>query len=157
MSSILSSEYLLSILPIDLKQHINHTDTDSIYVATSEILEFAKFFRNDQMLQMETITSLTCVDYIEYFEIVYHLRSMKRNSTMVFRTRIFNRSNPKLSSVSSVWRGADLQEREVFDLMGIEFSNHPNLSRILLWEGFDGHPLRKDFEYIDLTSKNNAT
>jgi len=153
MSSILFSEYLLSILPNDLKQHITHVDTDSLYVATSKIFLFAEFFRNNQMLQMETITSLTAVDYIEYFEIVYHLRSMKRNTWMVFRTRIFDRSNPKLPSVSSVWRGADLQEREVFDLMGIEFSNHPNLSRILLWEGFNGHPLRKDFEYIDLTGK----
>ena len=50
-----------------------------------------------------------------------------------------------MSSVFSVWKGADLQEREVWDLMGIRFDGHPNMKRVMLWEGFDGHPLRKDF------------
>lgn len=154
MSTILSSEDLLSILPDDLKQSIEDTNFDSICVVPSQVLEFGKFFRNDSRLQMETIISLTCVDYIEFFEIVYHLRSMKRNTSMMFSTKIFDRSAPNLPSVYSVWRGADLQEREVFDLMGIKFINHPNMSRILLWEGFNGHPLRKDFEYVDLTDKN---
>ena len=154
MSTILSSEDLLTILPDDLKQSIQDTNFDSICVVPSQVLEFGKFFRNDSRLQMETIISLTCVDYIEFFEIVYHLRSMKRNTSMMFSTKIFDRSAPNLPSVYSVWRGADFQEREVFDLMGIKFINHPNMSRILLWEGFNGHPLRKDFEYIDLTDKN---
>ena len=154
MSTILLSEYLLTILPDDLKQSITDTKVDSICVGPSQVHKFGKFLRNDSRLQMETIISLTCVDYIEFFEIVYHLRSMKRNTTMMFSTKIFDRSAPNLPSVSAVWRGADLQEREVFDLMGIKFINHPNMSRILLWEGFNGHPLRKDFEYIDLADKN---
>ena len=154
MSTILLSEDLLTILPDDLKQSITDTKVDSICVGPSQVHKFGKFLRNDSRLQMETIISLTCVDYIEFFEIVYHLRSMKRNTTMMFSTKIFDRSAPNLPSVSAVWRGADLQEREVFDLMGIKFINHPNMSRILLWEGFNGHPLRKDFEYIDLADKN---
>ena len=157
MSTILYSENLVEILRDDLKNSINDTNLDSISISPSEVLKFAKFFRNDPRLQMETIISLTGVDYIEFFEIVYHLRSMKRNTSMIFCTQIFDRSDPNLPSVSSIWRGADLQEREVFDLMGIRFTNHPNMSRILLWEGFNGHPLRKDFEYIDLTDKNNAS
>ena len=154
MSTILSSQDLLAILPDELQKSITDTTKDSLCVSHSEILKFAKFFRNNPKLQMETLISLTAVDYIEYFEIVYHLLSMKRNSRLTFCTRIFDRNDPKLSSLSSIWRGADLQEREIFDLMGIEFIDHPNMSRILLWEGFNGHPLRKDFEYIDLLDKN---
>ena len=52
---------------------------------------------------------------------------------------------PSVISITSVWRGAELQEREIYDLMGIYFDNHPNMKRLLLWENFDGHPLRKDF------------
>ena len=60
--------------------------------------------------------------------------------------KIFTLKNqPEIESVYSLWKGADFQEREVFDLMGIHFNNHPNLKRILLWDGFPGHPLRKDF------------
>ena len=58
---------------------------------------------------------------------------------------IFDRSNPTAPSVIDIWRGADYQEREIYDLMGIQFKDHPNLKRLLLWEGFDGHPLRKDY------------
>ena len=151
MTKILSTEYLITILPDDLKKSVIDIADDCLYIPTQDVLKFAKFLRNDSRLQLESIISLTGVDYIEYFEIVYHIRSMIRNSSMIFATRIFDRSSPKLSSVVSVWRGAELQEREVFDLMGIEFANHPQMSRILLWEGFNGHPLRKDFEYIDLT------
>jgi NADH:ubiquinone oxidoreductase subunit C len=55
------------------------------------------------------------------------------------------REGAEVSSLVELWRGADFQEREVYDLMGIRFSGHPNLKRILLWEGFEGHPLRKDY------------
>ena len=56
-----------------------------------------------------------------------------------------SRTEPSVISITSVWRGAELQEREIYDLMGIYFDNHPNMKRLLLWENFDGHPLRKDF------------
>ena len=59
--------------------------------------------------------------------------------------RLYGREEPELPSVISVWRGADLQEREVWDLMGIRFEGHPNMKRIMLWERFPGHPHRKDF------------
>ena len=55
------------------------------------------------------------------------------------------RIDPKVKSVISVWRGAELQEREIYDLMGIMYEGHPNMKRLLLWENFEGHPLRKDF------------
>ncbi|GAH82618.1 unnamed protein product [marine sediment metagenome] len=63
----------------------------------------------------------------------------------MLKVRCYDRENPTLPSVVGIWRGADFQEREIFDLFGIGFEGHPNLRRIVLWEGFEGHPLRKDF------------
>ena len=61
------------------------------------------------------------------------------------RSRIYGREEPTAPSVVGVWQGADFQEREIWDLMGVHFTGHPNMKRIMLWEGFAGHPLRKDF------------
>ncbi len=65
--------------------------------------------------------------------------------SLVVKTRCYERDNPTLSSMVSLWRGADFQEREIYDLMGISFDGHPNLKRLFLWQGFKGHPLRKDY------------
>ncbi len=70
---------------------------------------------------------------------------MRLNHSAILKTRCHTRDEPKVPSVVEVWRGADLQEREVWDLMGVHFEGHPNMKRILLWEEFPGHPLRKDF------------
>ena len=59
--------------------------------------------------------------------------------------RCYGRERPEAPSVVSVWKGAELQEREVWDLLGVRFEGHPNMKRILLWEGFEGHPLRRDY------------
>jgi NADH:ubiquinone oxidoreductase subunit C len=91
------------------------------------------------------LTAISAVDYVEYFELVYHLLSMRRNHKLVVKSRVFGREDLSAPSVIDVWQGADLQEREIWDLMGIRFEGHPNMKRILLWEGFPGHPLRKDF------------
>ncbi|MEE9399093.1 MAG: NADH-quinone oxidoreductase subunit C, partial [Dehalococcoidales bacterium] len=63
----------------------------------------------------------------------------------VFKIRCYQRNNPVLPSLVGLWQGADFQEREIYDLMGIKFDGHPNMKRIVLWEGFEGHPLRKDY------------
>jgi len=73
------------------------------------------------------------------------LTSLEFNRSVIIKTRCYSRENPTLPSVIGLWQGADLQEREIFDLMGIRFEGHPNMKRIFLWEGFDGHPLRKDW------------
>ena len=70
---------------------------------------------------------------------------MKKNQSLVLKLICFGRDEPVVDSVIDIWKGADLQEREIWDLMGIHFEGHPNLKRVLLWEGFPGHPLRKDF------------
>ena len=100
-------------------------------------------------LRFDYLLSLTAVDGIDYFEVVYHLLSMERNELAVVKAQLQGRTEPSLPSVTPVWKSADFQEREVFDLMGIRFEGHPNLKRIMMWEGFPGHPLRKDFLEFD--------
>ena len=120
----------------------NQTD---VWVEPGSILDTARLLKDDESLDFSFLNSVSAVDYVEYFELVYHLLSLRRNSSLVVKSRVLGRENPQAPSVYDVWKGADLQEREVWDLMGIHFEGHPNMKRILLWEGFPGHPLRKDF------------
>jgi NADH-quinone oxidoreductase subunit C len=118
---------------------------DSLLVKADSLLEIASYLKTTAGLDFDYLTAITAVDYYGYFEVVYQLTSMKHNHSLVVKTRCYNRDNPTLPSVVGLWRGADFQEREIYDLFGISFDGHPNLKRIVLWEGFDGHPLRKDF------------
>ena len=114
------------------------------WVRPEQILEVCRFLKEDPDLFFNFLTAITAVDYIEYFEMVYHLTSMSHNQRAVIKARVYGRETPTTPSVTSLWRGAELQEREIWDLMGITFTGHPNLKRIMLWEGFPGHPHRKD-------------
>ncbi len=120
----------------------NGTD---VWVKPESWFQVARFLKDAPDLNFAFLNAITGVDYIEYFEVVYHLTSLRHNHSAVIKTRCYGREDPVVPSVVTLWQGADLQEREVWDLMGIRFENHHNLKRILLWEGFPGHPLRKDF------------
>lgn len=122
----------------------DHNETD-VWVAPDLLIECATLLKETDDLAFTTLTSLTGVDYVDHFEMIYHLLSMRFNHSVVLKMRSYGRERPGAPSVVSVWRGADLQEREVWDLLGIRFEGHPNMKRILLWEGFDGHPLRRDY------------
>src|SRR6185503_12445389 len=93
---------------------------------------------------------LAGVDYSKFpnhtgprFGVTYMLYSFQKNARV--RLRVWTDEKTPVPSVTSVWKTANWHERETFDMLGIEFSGHPNLERILMWEGFNGHPLRKDF------------
>ena len=104
-----------------------------------------EFLRDDEALDFRALVALNAVDYVDYFEVVYRLVSYRHNHATVLKVRVYERDEPSVPSVTSVWKGAELQEREVYDLMGVAFDGHPNLKRVFLWEGFEGHPLRRDF------------
>ena len=123
---------------------VEYNQTD-VWVLPEHILDVARHLKSGEGLDFSYLNALSAVDYVEYFEMVYHLLSLRRNSSLVVKSRVAGREDPVVSSVWSVWKGADLQEREVWDLMGIRFDGHPNMKRVMLWEGFPGHPLRKDF------------
>lgn len=96
-------------------------------------------------LDLVYLNNLTAVDYLDYIEVVYHLSSLEKRHKATLKVRCYDRDRAEVPSLTPLWRGADLQEREVWDLFGVRFIGHPNLRRILTWEGFQGHPLRKDF------------
>ena len=120
----------------------NETD---VWIEPDTLRNVAGFLTETPDLDFAFLLSISAVDFMEYFELVYHLLSMRRNESAVLKTRHYGRGDVTVPSVVSIWRGADLQEREIWDLMGIRFEGHPNMKRVMLWEGFPGHPLRKDY------------
>jgi NADH-quinone oxidoreductase subunit C len=116
----------------------------SVTVSAERVVEVARFLRDDDELDCKYLNCLTGVDWLDHFDVVYVLSSLAKNHILVLEARC-GHDDPVVPSVCGVWQGANLQEREVYDLMGIGFSGHPSLRRIFLWEGFPGHPLRKDF------------
>jgi NADH-quinone oxidoreductase subunit C len=117
----------------------------TIIVESSCLYRAAEFFKTEKGLEFDYLANLTSVDYLSYFEVVYHLYSLVHNHSLVLKTRLYTREKPSVSSVVPLWRTAYYQERETYDLMGIVFEGHPNLKRLFLWEGFKGHPLRRDY------------
>lgn len=116
-----------------------------LVVDADHLVPVCLFLRDDGGLDMKCLVAVTGVDRLDHFEVVYHLQSFRHNHLLVLKTRSFDHDAPELPSVTPVWIGATLQEREVYDLMGIRFAGHRDLRRIFLWDGFRGHPLRKDF------------
>jgi len=89
----------------------------------------------------------TGIDFPSHMEIIYHLRSTLLNHEVVIKAKIENREDPIIDSVYDLYKTAEYHEREIFDLFGVKFTNHPDLRRILLDDAWEGYPLRKD--YID--------
>ncbi|MBI2328627.1 MAG: NADH-quinone oxidoreductase subunit C [Chloroflexi bacterium] len=123
---------------------IEASDTATV-INSESLLAVVAFLKETAGLDFDYLSSITAVDYYDYFELVYLLTSMRHNHSLVVKTRCYGRENPTVSSLVSLYQGADFQEREIYDLMGIRFEGHSNLKRIVLWEGFEGHPLRKDY------------
>ena len=110
------------------------------------VAEVARHLRDDPELRFDCLSNLSGVDYPKQgaIQIVYHLHSYPHRHWFVLKANAA-RDNPVVESVAQVWSHADWQEREVFDLLGVEFRGHPDLRRILMPEDWPGHPLRKDF------------
>jgi NADH:ubiquinone oxidoreductase subunit D/NADH:ubiquinone oxidoreductase subunit C len=117
---------------------------DGYIVRSSNLLNFATSLRDN--VGYDYLSSVTGVDYIGegQMEVVYHVRKSTGGAPLVFKVQV-PRENPVVASLVPVYPGAEFQEREAWDLLGIRFDGHPDLRRILMWEGFDGHPLRKDW------------
>ena len=124
---------------------VTGTSDIAVVINSESLLHVASFLKDAPGFEFDYLAHITAVDYWEYFELIYQLISIKHNHGLMLKTRCYDRDNPSLPSVVSLWRGADYQEREIYDLMGIIFRGHPNLKHIVLWPGFQGHPLRKDY------------
>jgi NADH-quinone oxidoreductase subunit C len=119
----------------------------TLFVDRDRIVEVCRAFKNDGFVYL---VDLAGIDYSKYpghtaarFSVAYTLYSFQKNARV--RLRVWTPENEPVPSVTSVWKTANWHERETFDMLGITFSGHPNLERILMWEGFNGYPLRKDF------------
>jgi len=117
----------------------------TLTLKSESLFKVAEYLKNAPELSFDYLNYITAVDYFDYFELVYQLTSLTHNHMVVFKIRCYDRDKPSVPSVVKLWRGADFQEREIYDLMGINFEGHPNMKRIVLWDGFKGHPLRKDY------------
>ena len=108
-------------------------------------VEAFRALRDDAGTDFAHLANLCAVDLWDRFEVVYHMQSLERNWMACAKLETADRESPAVPSVTEVWQGAWIQESEAYDLFGIRFEGHPNLQRILLWDGYPGHPLRKDF------------
>lgn len=149
----------------------------SLLVDSEHGLAVARFLRDGPELRFDYCSNMTGVDWLDseskvkvkqlvdgvekeveqvikkagYLEAVYHLYSMeKRHGPLVLRLRTVNRQEQNtLPSLTPIWRSCEFQEREAYDLYGINFTGHPDLRRILMWDGFKDHPMRKDYREPD--------
>lgn len=118
---------------------------NSLVLKPEDLLRVAKFLKESDEFKMNYLSSITAVDYLESLESVYHLYSIeKRKESLVLKVRV-PRVNPRIPSLMGVFRGAEFQEREAYDMLGITYEGHSDLRRIFMWEGFEGFPLRKDY------------
>jgi NADH-quinone oxidoreductase subunit C len=145
MTVALSAKEIVTQLNAKFPGAVEEAGTNAVLVKGDSLAAIAEYLKTGEGLKYDYLNYVTAVDYYSYFEIVYQITSLEFNKTLVFKTRVYGRENPTVQSVYGVWRGADLQEREIYDLFGVKFEGHPNLKRIFLWEGFPGHPLRKDW------------
>jgi NADH-quinone oxidoreductase subunit C len=120
----------------------------TITVQKNILIDLFKFLRDDPDLDFKFLMDLTAVDYLNRkdsrFEVVYHFYSLKHNHRLRVKAPV-NEDDCTIDSVSSLWKTANWYEREVWDLYGIKLNGHPDMRRILLYEEFKGHPLRKDY------------
>ncbi len=117
-----------------------------ILLKTEVLPDICFFLRDDERTQFDMLHCISAVDWPDYFESVYHLWSMKLRHWAILKVRP-SKVDPHVPTVSHIWPAANWHEREAFDLMGIVYDGHPNLKRILLPEEWEGHPLRKDYEF----------
>jgi NADH-quinone oxidoreductase subunit C len=126
--------------------HANLGDATAV-VDAARLVDVMRFLRDDAECRFDMLTDVTAVDYLgeePRFEMVYHLYSVAKNKRLRVKARVGEKS-PEIATLCPLWPSANWMEREVWDLYGIRFLGHPDLRRILLYEEFEGHPLRKDY------------
>ena len=131
----------------ELEFYEEGSDFLNVFVPNEQLLEFIDKIRNDKDLLFDYMFCLTCVDWPDHFQMVYHLESSRHGHRLVVKVKLNDKENPKVETLSKIYRTAELHEREVYDLFGVRFINHPDLRRLFLTDDWIGHPLRKD--YVD--------
>lgn len=115
----------------------------SVTIDANSIAEICRYLKTESELQFTSLMCLSGVDYEDKMEVVYHLHSLLHNHRVTLKVEL-SREDPRLPTVTTVWKAADWHEREAYDMFGIVFEDHPDLRRILLPDDWEGYPLRKD-------------
>jgi NADH-quinone oxidoreductase subunit C len=151
MDKIQLGEFIKSIdQELDVKEAKQYVE---VTVPSSKLYSLAKQLRDSKEAQFDFLFCLSGVDYGQDLGVVYHLRSTIYDHVIVLKTRTSDREHPQFDSVSDIWKTADFHEREAYDLLGIRFTNHPDLRRLFLDNSW-GFPLRKDYvDDINIVSK----
>jgi NADH-quinone oxidoreductase subunit C len=147
MNTSVTLKKLAEKFPNSILETHSHRGDDTAIVKKDDIVAICMFLRDDETLRYNFMMDLTAVDYLgrePRFEVVYHLYSLQHNQRVRLKAGV-DEADCTIDSIVPVWISADWFEREVFDMYGITFKGHPELRRILLYEGFEGHPLRKDY------------
>jgi NADH-quinone oxidoreductase subunit C len=144
MTIALSAREIITQLGAKFPGMVEEAGANAVLVKSDAVADVAEYLKTGEGLKFDYFNYVTAVDYYSFFELIYQVTSLESNRSIVFKTRC-PRENPTVPSVVKVWQGADFQEREIWDLFGIKFEGHYNMKRIFLWEGFEGYPLRKDF------------
>mgnify|MGYP002399536816 FL=1 len=137
-------EKLLSICPTATFEE--NTQWPTINIESTEWRRLAEQLKNDPELAFDYLFCITGVDWKTHLSMVYHLSSTIHRHTIVVKAKISDRNNAAIESVYNIWATAELNEREAYDLFGINFTNHPDLRRLFLTDDWVGYPLRKDYE-----------
>jgi len=145
MTIALSGKEVATKIEQQFPSGIISSNEDSLLVKGESLFDIVSFLKTAPEFDFNYLSCITAVDYLDYFEVVYFLTSMNHNHSLVLKTRCDGRENLSVPSIVSLYEGANAQEREIYDLIGISFEGHPNMKRIFLWDGFKGHPLRKDY------------
>ena len=132
-----------------LKFEIDENNPEAIFISASALIETAAYLKSEAKLFFELLNFVSAVDYTDHFELIYQFSSYQNNHRLVLKIKI-SRENPQIESLSAVYPTANWHEREVFDLFGVKFLNHPDLTRIFMPEDWEGHPMRKDFVHPNL-------
>ena len=116
----------------------------SVELPPDRLIEVCRFLKDNGFERLSTVTAVDRYPRRPRFELVYHLHSISRKERLRLKTRL-DGDSPEIDSATAVWRSANWYEREVFDLFGIRFRNHPDLRRIMMPDDWEGYPLRKDY------------
>lgn len=146
------AEALKAKFPNDVTESLDQQGDPVAYVKRESIRKIAEALKSDPEFSFDTLMDLFAIDYLHWeekalrFEVVYNLFSMRKNHRLFVKVSVPEK-DASVDSVVSVWPSANWFEREAFDMFGVTFKGHPNLKRILMYEEFKGHALRKDYPY----------
>jgi NADH-quinone oxidoreductase subunit C len=156
VTMLLPGETVAERIRASAPEGVREVHPEYVVLEPAQAFDAMRVIRDDSVLDGKFLVQLCSVDQVTRIDVVYHFSSLAQNH--IFQVKVpADHERPRVPSVTPLWLGANLQEREVYDLMGVEFEGHPDLTRLFLWDKFPGHPLRKDFMALPGGQKSGLT